>query len=188
MLARRAASLLLPKRLYSAGEPPVSLLHAQVQDAEQLFARHRLDRVSDTSRIDELEAAGAIPAVMAGQLRERIKRSHEAQRTSKARLACVCREWKVLATRDHLYWVPAHACRRLQHLPDRDGARQALGGAPARDEKVLLHALAGKGTRPLSTLAINLCACRSSFGETARRRSSTTTSTISRPPCACAGK
>lgn len=80
MLPRRAAQLLLPKRLYSAGEPPVSLLHAQVQDAEQLFAKYRLDRVNDIARIDELEATGAIPAVMAGQLRERIKRSHEAYR------------------------------------------------------------------------------------------------------------
>lgn len=61
-----------------SGDPPPYILHEDVKDIEELFAKYALDRESDPDRITQLEQEGIIPPPMAEKLRDRIKKSEEA--------------------------------------------------------------------------------------------------------------
>ena len=64
-------------RMYSA-TTPLSEIHAQLKDVEDMFAKYRLDLIEDAAEIDKLEQAGNIPKVTADILKSEIKHRQEA--------------------------------------------------------------------------------------------------------------
>lgn len=66
------------KNFYSPGGHPLSEIHEQLKDVEEVFAKYRLDLINDPVEIDKLEQAGNIPKVLADNLKEEIKHKQEA--------------------------------------------------------------------------------------------------------------
>lgn len=72
---------LFRNRCYSSGGYPLSEIHEELRDVEEMFAKYRLDLINNTEEIDQLEKDGNIPKILADNLKKDI--NHRQEATSK---------------------------------------------------------------------------------------------------------
>jgi hypothetical protein len=66
------------KRCYSSGGHPLSEIHKELRDVEEMFAKYRLDLINNPEELDKLVQDGNIPKILADNLKEDIKHRQEA--------------------------------------------------------------------------------------------------------------